>query len=124
MDFTSEITGAAIGAAATKLQGKSKEEKTSFGAKVLRFFVSLIWVLLAVTISLVGAAAMVGGALANIFNIEGSKEFYTFGIGISIIFALITFLIPYLRKKGSTTRWCGILAICDALWWAYLMITM
>ncbi len=117
-----DMVGSAIGAAEDKLEGEAKEEKTTVGGVILRFFVSIIWVLFVTVITFVGAAAMVGGDIATIFNSEKAPVLYALGIGLCLVFALITFLIPYLRKKRSITRRCGIIAIGDALWWAYLMI--
>ena len=54
--------------------------------------------------------------------LPGSKRpaFAAFAIGISLLLFIITFLIPYLRKKGTMTRFLGIMALGDALWWVYL----
>lgn len=75
--------------------------------KVVRFFVTLIWLVIAVGVdiyAIVSKGFMVG-AIA-----EGA-------------FFLITFIIPYLRKKGSYTRWFGFLALLSALWFAYCMFS-
>ncbi len=43
------------------------------------------------------------------------------GIILSLVFALIIFLTPYLRR-ASYLKWLGWLAIGDAIWWAYCMV--
>ena len=46
----------------------------------------------------------------------------TMGIVLSLIYAIVVFLIPYLRKM-STVKWFAICALGDAAWWAYLLFT-
>ena len=75
-------------------------------SKVVRFFVTLIWLAIAVGIDIF---AMV-------------KEGYMPGAIAEGVFALITFLVPYLRKKDSYTRWFGWLALLSAAWFIYLMV--
>ena len=124
MSFVDEIVGAAIGVAENKLDGKPEEEKTTFGGATLRFVITIIWILIAFVITFSAAILMVGGDFASILGLEGSTTLYALGIGACVVFALVTFLVPYLRKKGSSTRWCGIVAIGDALWWTYLALTL
>ena len=44
------------------------------------------------------------------------------GIALSLVYAIIIFIIPYLRKIGSV-KWFAYIAIGDAIWWAYLLFT-
>lgn len=73
----------------------------------VRFIVSLVW--LAISIGV------------DIFAIM--HESYLVGAIAEFIFAAITFSVPYLRKKGSYTRWWGWLAIAQGIWLIYLMIS-
>ena len=75
--------------------------------KVIRFFVSLIWF-----------ALSVGVDLYAVFS-----EGYLLGAIAEFVFFIITFLVPYLRKKGSYTRWFGWLALIQGAWLIYLMIS-
>ncbi len=102
---------------------KKQESQTSIGGHLLRFFISLIWVIVSVGIGMAGVLFMMGGTIASFFGSDSSVALYAMGIGLSLVFALVTFLVPYLRKKGSMTRWCGWLAFCDAAWWIYLLIS-
>lgn len=112
-----DIVGTAISATENRVMGKDKEEKTTIGGFILRFVVSLIWFVVAVAISVLGLFAMASSEF-----LPGSKRptFAAFAIGTSLLLFLITFLVPYLRKKGTMTRWLGVLALGDALWWVYL----
>lgn len=124
-----DVVGFAIGKAENKLQGKEKEEKTTVGGAILRFIVSVIWFLLTLVVSFAALAAMMGGALLNFYQELGliedadSSGFFIAGIGASLALFFITFLIPYLRKKGSFTRWCGIICLGDAIWYIFLILS-
>ena len=117
-----DVASFAIGKAEDKLRGEGKKEKTTFGGAILRFFVSIIWFAIAAIATLGGAAAMVGGDFKSFFGGDGSA-LYVLGIGVCLVVFIITMLIPFLRKKGSFTRWCGIVCLGDALWWIYLLIS-
>lgn len=124
MSIKDELVGTVIGAAENKLQGKEKEEKTTFGGVVLRFLISTIWVIITLVASVVAFYGMVAGQFVTVFL--GNEQGYMLcmlAIGLCSIIFLLTFLIPYLRKKGSLTRWCGIVALGDALWWIYILIS-
>lgn len=73
----------------------------------VRFLVSLVW--LAISIGV------------DIFAIK--SESYLVGSIAEFVFAAITFTVPYLRKKGTYTRWWGWLALAQGIWLAYLMIS-
>ena len=78
------------------------EQKKENG--VVRFFVTLLWLILAI------------GTDVVFFMTEG----YLIGAIASFALFLITFLVPYLRKQGTLTRWIGFLALLDAGWLLYL----
>lgn len=123
MSVTDFIVGSAIGAAESKLQGEEPKKKTSIGGAILRFFISTIWVLITLIVSIGAAVAMVAGQTAGFMGSEKGLGICIAAIAVCLIFALITFLIPYLRKKGTMTRWCGIVLLGDAIWWIYLIAT-
>ena len=118
-----DVASFAIGKAEDKLQGEDKKEKTTVGGFLLRFIVSIIWFIVAAVATIGGALAMTGGEMASFLGDESGPALYVIGIGLCLAIFIITFLVPYLRKKGSFTRWCGIVCLGDALWWIYLLIT-
>lgn len=122
MSFIDEMVGTAIDATENHLQGEERNEKTTFGGAVLRFFVSTIWFIVALTASLAAVVAMAVGDVMTLLGSSEGKIVCAFAIGLCFVFFLLTFIIPYLRKKGTLTRWCGIVALGDALWWTYIMI--
>ena len=85
-----------------------KEKKTAGCLSEFIFF------LLAVIVGLISIALVIFGALTGNAGIE------LLGIGLSIAFALIVFLIPYFRRNGYI-RGLAWLALGDAAWWAYTM---
>ncbi len=117
------IAGSAIDGVTGALDGKKAEaEKTSFGSATLRFFISLIWGVVTFVILLAAFYAMWFHAAFDLFDVSSS-------LGIMAVVAcfaitLITFLIPYLRKKGSFTRSCGVLCLGEGLWWLYILATL
>ncbi|MBR0268817.1 MAG: hypothetical protein IJQ48_02255 [Prevotella sp.] len=118
-----DVASFAIGKTEEKLQGKEKEEKTTIGGFILRFIISIIWFVIAAIATIGGAVAMTGGEVATFLGDERGPELYVIGIGLCLAVFIITFLVPFLRKKGSFTRWCGIVCLGDALWWIYLLIS-
>ncbi len=54
------------------------------------------------------------------WNIETSTAL-TVGIVLSVIYAIVVYASPSLRKN-SYIRWLGFLAVADAAWWIYLLI--
>ena len=116
-----EIVGIGISATEEKLHGEKKEEKQTFGGALLRFIVSIVWFVVAVGASLLGAMAMVGDFFSNLMG-EG-RGLAVLALLLSGGVALITFIVPYLRKKGSMTRWFGIVCLGDFIWWCYLLMT-
>ena len=71
----------------------------------IRFVVTIIWLVLSIGI--------------DVFAVFSKG--YLIGAIAEIIFCIVTFCVPYLRKKGSYTRWFGILALGQAAWLIYLM---
>lgn len=118
-----DIASFAIGKAEDKLQGKEKEEKTTFGGCLLRSVVSTIWFIVAFVASLFGVLAMMGGETMSFLGGENGMAICALGIGACLLVFIITMLVPYLRKKGTFTRWCGIVCLGDALWWIYILIS-
>jgi hypothetical protein len=106
--------------------GKSPKKKDNM---FVRFIVSLFWffILFIINIVVLGLGTMgflhdFSEALASgVFH--DSRTLEICGIVLSGLFALITFLVPYLRRKGSFTKWLGIISIFDVIWYAYLIIT-
>ena len=123
MGFTDDLVSTAIGATENRLQGQEKEEKTSFAGGCLRFFVSTIWFIITFLASMVAFLGMWLGSVADFLGDGRGKVVCVLAIGLCFVIFLLTFIIPYLRKKGSLTRWCGIVALGDALWWIYIMIS-
>ena len=75
-----------------------------------------IFYLLAFVVFLISVALVVFGALSENQGIE------LLGIGLSVIYALLVFIIPYFRRNVYI-RWLALMALGDAAWWAYLMFT-
>jgi hypothetical protein len=118
-----DVASFAIGKAEDKLQGKEKESKTTFGGCLLRAIVTTIWFFVAFVASLVGALAMTGGETVSFLGGENGLAICALGIGVCLLVFIITMLVPYLRKKGTFTRWFGIVCLGDALWWIYILIS-
>lgn len=88
-------------------ENKVEREELKKESKVVRFFVTLIWL-----------AISIGVDLYAIFS-----EGYLIGAIAEFVFFGITFLVPYLRKKDSFTRWIGWLALLQGAWLIYMMIS-
>lgn len=86
-----------------------KNEKKAAGC-----FSEFLFFLLAVAVGLISIALVVFGALS------GNKGLEFLGIGLSIVFALLVFIIPYFRRN-SYIRWLAWMALGDAAWWTYTM---
>ena len=123
MNLQDELVSNAIGVAEENLQGESEKEKTSIGGGILRFFISAIWLIITLAVSLIALYGMAFGMMADILGSDLGMVLCFGSIGLSFVIFLITFIVPYLRKKGTLTRWCGIVALGDALWWIYIFIS-
>ena len=86
-----------------------KKEKKAAGC-----LSEFIFFLLAVAVGLISIALVVYGA------ISGNQVLEILGIGLSVVFALLVFIIPYFRRNGYI-RWLAWLALGDAAWWTYTM---
>lgn len=73
-----------------------------------------IFYLLAVAVLLISVALIVFGLMSGNPGIE------LVGIGLSVVFALLIFIIPYFRRNRYI-RWLAWAALGDAAWWAYSM---
>ena len=84
-----------------------------------KFFVGLLMfiILVAITLFVLGAAVF-----EFIESDMDTPVALGLGIGLSVVYAIIVFVIPYLRKIG-TVKWFAICALGDAAWWAYLLFT-
>lgn len=96
--------------------------------KTLRFFISLLWGVVTVLVSIFAFYAMFAHLFLDgakeLFGIEVTSGFGIFAVVICLVFAGITFLVPFLRKKGTFTRNCGMMLLGDGLWWLYLIFTL
>lgn len=86
-----------------------KKEKKAAGC-----FTEFIFYLLAIVVALISIAMIVYGAFTDNPGVE------LLGIGLSVVFALLIFIIPYFRRNRYI-RWLAWLALGDAAWWAYTM---
>lgn len=84
-----------------------------------RFISGLIMFLILVGITFV----VLGVAVFEFIHLDmEAKGALTIGIVLSIIYALLVFIIPYFRKS-PTVRWFAYCALGDAIWWIYLLIS-
>lgn len=72
-----------------------------------RFFVTLIWLFVVLGVDIFAAlqSQPMIGAIAE------------------LAIVLITLAVPYLRKKGTLTRYWGWLALLSAIWFVYLQVS-
>lgn len=100
--------------AASKATGKrdeAKEEKTlkgsakRAGVNVLLFIVAVVCFLLSVACFFMGFFKF--GIL------------FPLGFLVTIAYVVFIFKTPYLREKGTYTRWLGFMGIGDIIWWLY-----
>ena len=90
-----------------------KEQKTHEKGKAGSFF-EFIFYLLAVVVALASFALVLGGVFT------GNEGPALIGIGLSVVFALLVFIIPFFRRNAYI-RWLAFAALGDAAWWAYTM---
>lgn len=100
---------------AKKLEGNAEENPQKKENKFVRFIVTIIWLVMAI-----GVDAL---AVYLWFSLGNAAGLFL-GAIFEAIFGVVTFCVPYLRKKGSYTRWFGVLAILSAVWWIYEIIKM
>jgi uncharacterized BrkB/YihY/UPF0761 family membrane protein len=99
-------------------------KKDFFGKKLGKgtgkFFVGLLMLLILIAINLL----VIGIAVFEFFETDiDTPVALTVGIVLSLIYAIVVFVIPYLRSMKNTCRWWAWLAIGDAIWWGYLLIS-
>lgn len=104
-------------------KGRIPESKTSFGGALLRFVISVIWLIIGLGVLVAGTYAVGIGSIADELGYQKGRLLVFAGILISVILFILTFAIPYLRKKGTVTRAVGYGALIDALFWIYILIT-
>lgn len=66
--------------------------------KLVRFLITLLWLIISIGVDIL--------AVIN--------DSFIVGAIVELIFGILTFCVPYLRKKGSYTRWFGILGFISA----------
>ena len=87
------------------METKEKSEKKENW--LIRFIVSIVWLVVSIAIDFI--AIKTNG--------------YIIGAIAELAFFIVTFSIPYLRKKGTYTRWWGWLALLQAGWLLYLQFS-
>jgi hypothetical protein len=86
--------------------------------------VSIVWFIIALFIFILTFFSSSINLIGQIFQDSDLSTIGIIGLIISILFVLITFLVPYLRKKGSFTRWLGIIVCFDIVWCIYILATL
>ena len=86
------------------------KEKKSAGC-----LVEFLFYLIALFVGLISIGLVVMGALSA----KGPIAFL--GIGLSVVFAIVVFCVPYLRRN-SYIKWLAWLALGDAIWWAFMIV--
>ena len=88
---------------------KEQKEKRKAGC-----FFEFIFFLLAFVVGLASVALVLGGVFT------GNNGLALFGIGLSVVFALLVFIIPFFRRNAYI-KWLAWAALGDAAGWAYTM---
>jgi len=99
-----------------------KEESTgkAIAKGTGKFFVALLMLIILLAINLF----VIGIAVVEFIEFDMDTPMaLTVGIVLSLIYAAVIFIIPYLRHMKNTCRWWAWLAIGDAIWWGYLLIS-
>lgn len=78
---------------------EDETENSGCASNILRFFISLIWLVVILAVDIMSFI---------VFN-------PIIGAGLEFCIFIITLCIPYLRKKGTLTRWWGWLALLSAI---------
>lgn len=86
----------------------------SAGKGLVKFIVGFICYLVAIAINLMVVLVAIGTLDPEVAMIVG--------IIASVVFALLIFIIPFLRHM-SAVKWLAWLALGDAAWWIYLIVT-
>ena len=67
--------------------------------KLVRILITLLWLVISVGVDIIAIVT----------------EEPIVGAIIEAVFGIVTFCVPYLRKKGSYTRWFGFLGFLSAI---------
>lgn len=78
---------------------ENKDDKGGCFSSILRFFISSIWLAVIIAIDILSFVVFTP----------------MIGAGLEFCIFIITLCIPYLRKKGTLTRWWGWLALLSAI---------
>lgn len=99
---------------------KKDSSGKTIGKGALKFLVGLIMFLILLAINLL----VLGIAVFEFIESDMDTPIaLTIGIVLSLVYAIVVYAIPYLRSMKNTCRWWAWLAIGDAIWWGYLLIT-
>ena len=90
--------------AENEVKAAKVEEKEN---KMTRFIVTLVWLIIALGVDAIAILT----------------EGYLIGMIVELVFFIVTFSVPYLRKKDTYTRWWGWLGLASAIWFAFLLFT-
>lgn len=104
------------------MENNSKNESVGkkIGKGLGRFFVGLLMLIILLAINLL----VIGIAIFEFISIDMDTPIALIvGIVLSLIYAAVVYLIPYLRSMKNTCRWWAWCAIGDAIWWGYLLIS-
>lgn len=103
-----------IDVAAYKATGKEekKTEKQSFKSTAKRAGANIGLFIVAVVCFLLSVACFFMGFF-------GYGILFPLGFLITIAYVVYIFKTPYLREKGTYTRWLGFMGIGDIVWWLY-----
>lgn len=103
-----------IDVAAYKATGKEKKktEKQSFKSTAKRAGANIALFIVAVVCFLLSVACFFMGFF-------GYGILFPLGFLITIAYVVYIFKTPYLREKGTYTRWLGFMGIGDIVWWLY-----
>jgi len=78
---------------------EDETENSGCASNILRFFISLIWLVVILAVDIMSFV---------VFN-------PIIGAGLELCIFIITLCVPYLRKKGTLTRWWGWLALLSTI---------
>lgn len=78
---------------------EDETENSGCASNILRFFISLIWLIVILAVDIMSFI---------VFN-------PMIGAGLELCIFIITLCVPYLRKKGTLTRWWGWLALLSTI---------
>ena len=89
-----------VSKAADQIEGEAEQNPQKKENKLVRFLITLLWFVIAVGVDMLAVFVFDSPIIGAI---------------IELVFGIVTFCVPYLRKKGSLTRWFGILGLISAV---------